>query len=157
TDDGKLLACGGKEIFTDHFWVLENFYCWNVKTGKVVSDVEGPASRYNFAAYARDGETLFLANKTTLEVWQTNPPKLVRSALQKDSGFLSFALSHDSKVIASASWGGIIQLWDAATLKEVKKLEGAGYRVTALGFSPDAKVLATAENGIIRLWVTATG
>ncbi len=156
TADGRLLACGGREKDEYRYWVLDSAYVWEVSSGKLIAERHGLTIPTRFAAFASKGDKLFLGHKGTLEVWQTGPLQSLRFVTQKDPGFITFALSQDNKLIASASWGGIIRLWDTATLKEVKKLESAGYRVTALAISPDGKVLASAENGIIRLWDLAT-
>jgi WD40 repeat protein len=156
----KLLTCGGKATAVYGFWQPEFVQCWNVSTGKKVWERKGPEHSINFAAFGPDGGTVIYGGQTDLSCEQTAPSKLLGAVHMEDPdfpGFLSFALSLDGKSIASASWGGTIQLWDASTLKERKRLSDAGNHITALAFSSDGKFLASAANGIIRLWDTRTG
>src|SRR5262249_49390548 len=159
TADGRLLACGGPKPDAERkygYWQPSVMLDWEINTGKVITEGKGPSDEINFAAYAPDGGTLFYGGEEVLGAWQTATDKSLRTVRQEEPGFLSFALSPDGKTIASTSRGGIVQLWEAATFKEIKKFNGANYRA-ALAFSPDGKTLASAEDGVIRLWDTGTG
>ena len=72
------------------------------------------------------------------------------------------AFSGDGKVLASTSKDGLIFLWDAATGKELRRLQPATdspYRrwVGGIAFSPDARVLAAEGRDVVTLWNSATG
>jgi WD40 repeat protein len=69
----------------------------------------------------------------------------------------AFALSPDGRTLATAGGGEVI-LWDAATGREVRRLERHGGAVHALAFTPDGKALASgADDNVIRLWDVARG
>ena len=65
--------------------------------------------------------------------------------------------SPDGKVIASAA-GKVISLFDAATQKELVRIQGHTEPVSALAISPDGKLLASGgQDKSVRLWDPATG
>ena len=64
--------------------------------------------------------------------------------------------------LAGRTWGPgsdfAIRLWDVATGKEVRRLEGHTAAVTGVTFSPDGRLLASSSgDNTLRLWEVATG
>ncbi len=82
--------------------------------------------------------------------------------------FMTAAISPDGKLIVSGHDKGSLRLWDAATGKQLRVLEGkrvyanGGDALLAAVFSPDGKLLATRSGGAIfrdnsiRIWDTIT-
>src|SRR4051794_15325241 len=59
------------------------------------------------------------------------------------------AFSPDGKMFASTSWDRTILLWDAATGKRLRRLEGPSHWRSGLAFSPDSKMVASDWEGVI--------
>ena len=80
------------------------------------------------------------------------------SALLQHSGKVyRVVFSPDGKQLATASRDNTARLWDAATGRELQRLNHDD-RVYAVSFSPDGKQLATASyDKTARLWDAATG
>jgi RNA polymerase sigma factor (sigma-70 family) len=75
---------------------------------------------------------------------------------EEDHRVSSLDFSPDGKTLASA--GVQPRLWDVATGKEVRHLEGHGGKMDVIDFSPDGKrVAAGGEHARLCLWDAATG
>ncbi|MFI6537961.1 helix-turn-helix domain-containing protein [Nonomuraea sp. NPDC050547] len=88
--------------------------------------------------------------------WQLyDPDRLTRTTL----AVTALAYSPDGKLLAIATQGDTIQLWDPqARLQVGTELSGHTGIVNALAFSPDGKLLASAgDDRTVRLWNPATG
>lgn len=79
---------------------------------------------------------------------ETPPPDYVSSV----------AFSPDGKVVAGASFDRKVRLWDAATGKLVRTLEGHTGRVWHVAFRPDGKQIGSSgADRTIRLWDAQDG
>jgi WD40 repeat protein len=68
------------------------------------------------------------------------------------------SFSPDGKTLASAGTDMAVRVWDVATGKLLRTLEGHQKVLTSLSFSHDAKLLASGSyDGTIRLWDVAAG
>ena len=105
----------------------------------------------SLAAYAqpRGGMFCVIDLRDGKELWTTNAA---------DECVTALAFSPDGKTLASA--GGYkesdIRLWDVASRKEIRRLEGHGSYVNSLMFWPDGKKLASSSSDqTIRIWDVA--
>ena len=79
-----------------------------------------------------------------------------RLALSGIAGSLAF--SPDGGQIASGHWSGEIKIWDAATGKQLKTLDGHKNWCDSIAFSPDGKQIVSAGGDkTIKLWDVMSG
>ena len=70
----------------------------------------------------------------------------------------SVVFAPDGRSLASGSWDKTIRLWDLASGKELRRLEGHTDPVTSVAFAPDGRSLASgSDDNTIRLWDLASG
>jgi WD40 repeat protein len=107
---------------------------------------------------------------TGKEVGQFNEAGVAQEALvlSSDGKSLASASGDGLRMLATGGWDREISLWDPATGKERRRLDGHEGSVYALVFSPDGKTLVSAscENQFIagagndpsiRYWDVASG
>jgi RNA polymerase sigma factor (sigma-70 family) len=168
--DGKTVFSGGSNL---------PIRAWEVATGKEIGQfgtqpsLPGRSSRRSWGhAFSPDGRFLAAsfrygqrvgggtkpASKTFNEfhVWDAATAKEVGRFWEKSDDVPHLRFSADGRLLATAENDGIIRLWDTASVKLLRRLDHPGI---PRAFSPDGKVLATADaqGNRICLWETATG
>jgi WD40 repeat protein len=153
--DGKSLACGA---FASG-WSVNAIRVWEVATGKLLHEFQGPKGGVLSVAYSPDGSILaaagldgsiaFLdpATGQQKETWAAHP-----------GAVRSLAFSSDGKLLASAGDDHAVRLWDTMNNKELRRLSGHEAEVESVCFSKDGKILASgSRDKTVRLWDPATG
>jgi WD40 repeat protein len=154
---------GSTRVIGDEVWVV------NVSSSQIESRHVTDYSMIVFfgaAGLSPDNRCLYLARSdssnsrysiqcldlgTGKELWQTEP--------QRDSGLSTMAISPDGRVLASGSGSEdtTIRVWDTATGRLLRPLDGHTGWVCKLAFSRDGRrLISAATDQSIRFWDTST-
>jgi RNA polymerase sigma factor (sigma-70 family) len=149
--DGRtLVALGGDP---PHDGIVRR---WDLPSGKAHPTQPLPAKPTRYAAYgiqfAPDGTGFIIASGTETHVPLFDPTgKEARQRFGPGDGGITWAEhSPDGRMVAAATAGGSIYIWETATGGQRLHLKDIGY-TTCLAISPDGRFLAAANNGRHRL------
>jgi WD40 repeat protein len=135
----------------------------DVDTGKQNREAIKTPGMVRFVSFSSDGRSLVSGGEQEVWVWDAATGNEVRRFGADQGRINSFALSPDGKLLATGGEDSIIRLWDVATGRERRRLEGhqpwAGRGgIYALAFSADGKTLASGgRDWTARLWDADTG
>jgi WD40 repeat protein len=119
-------------------------YFWDTATAKEVRRLETRQTWLCAVAYSPDGAAVASGgHESTIGLWNAKTGAELRSWEGPTGGVRQLTFSPDGKFIASVSATRVVQLWDGATGKELVKLKPI---ISAVSFSPDSKVLVTAND-----------
>jgi WD40 repeat protein len=162
THDGQFAACGrANQIFIYH-----------VPTGQLVARLIDPklsekstraeyrdSAQRDFVqslAFSPDDRLLASGEYRMVKLWQRDPnlPQLTLGA----EPVSSFAASANGKWFATAGRDNVIRLWDAASGKPAKEMQGHTAAINSLKFSPDStKLVSGSGDKSIRAWDVNSG
>jgi WD40 repeat protein len=124
---------------------------WRLRDGAIAGRfAEGQHPDYRGLAIAPNGKTVAVSQgRGTLQLWELDSGKLVRTIEAHKDPIDAVAFSPDGTILASASYDGSIRLW---RVSDGKALEGHSLAVS-VAFSPDGSLLlSTGGEGVVRLW-----
>jgi sugar lactone lactonase YvrE len=152
--DGRLMAVARHEVVE----------LLTIPDQKVAQRLESHPGAVNAIHFSKDGKHLLTASgvaglKGSATLWEVASGRKVREfgAGSRDA-FYDAEFSPDENLVATAGYDRTISLWQKATGKLLRKIEGHNGAVFDLAFSPDGKVLASASaDQTVKLWLTSTG
>jgi RNA polymerase sigma factor (sigma-70 family) len=161
SSDGKTAASSDKE---------GGIQLWNVADGNPVRVLQGHGKPIRSLSFSPNNQTLASTahgDAKEVRLWDVATGKLLHK-LEHPPLVGTVSFSPDGKILASG--GGeqgpfkpegnpsAIRLWDAATGKLLRILEGHQRPLLTSSFSPDGKILASGSfDQTIRLWDVTTG
>ena len=131
---------------------------WETGTGRLVHQT-GNEEHFHFftGSFSPDRKLLALTNLADkLGVYDVSTGKL-RFMLSKPGCLAAVAFSNDARLLATAGNENFIQLWEAASGKELRQLKGVERGISSLQFAPGDKALASITRKGFEIWELATG
>ncbi len=109
------------------------------------------------SALSPDGELFVVAGEAgKMAMWNTRRPGPPVVLAGHKMSLYGVAWSPDGRLLASASWDGLVGLWDRAG-RNIKFLRGHTGAVWNVAFSRDGRTLASSgDDGTIKLWNLAS-
>ncbi|HYV38793.1 MAG TPA: WD40 repeat domain-containing protein, partial [Gemmataceae bacterium] len=158
---------GGDKMLITTAGIFENGQhvgLWDVATGKPLHSQVGHKSAINGMALSPDGKAIASTSLDgTMRLWDP-VTGLERMQVKADESktLLCVAIAPDGKTIATGTQTSfddrLVQLWDAANGKELRRFAKGPKSVAAVAFSHDGNALAAAGPGsTITFWDPATG
>jgi WD40 repeat protein len=150
--DGAMLAAGGDD---------GTIPLWDVGTGKLLRELQGPGQTVDAVAWSPDGKLLATGDYEgksgvgSIRLWDTATGKELRH-IEGSWWAESLLFTADGMTLISGDGSGIIRLWDVATLEDRSPAAGNDSVISCLALSPDGKTLAYDHHRGIGIWDVAT-
>lgn len=145
---GQLVASGGQD---DGLIKL-----WDVHTGACVATLHRHATGSVSVAFNPDGTLLASgSNNGVVELRDiaNEHNRHYVGTLHGHQWLVSAVAFAPQNLLASATYGGHVRLWEAQRGKLLRTIHGYSRLITAIAFSPNGTLLAQGDdNGMIRIW-----
>ncbi len=167
--DGKYLAAGlGHPYYYNPKPAPNPVMVWEVATRQMARRLDGHMNYCRALEFSADGTRLVSGSRDgTARIWLTQTWELAMPPLVNPDQGTAFtqgsarvedlAISPDGKLLAMASGGGALQLWDFETGEFLEMLVGHSASVNAVAFSDCGRTLASGSTDqTVRIWNVAT-
>ena len=141
---GKQLASGGND---------SQIILWSFPEGREVTRLTGHRGSVTDLAFAPDGRALASGGRDhTVRVWNLGNPGAHTILRGHRGGVRSVFFSSDGKELYTGSYDGTVKVWQVPSAESSNVLRHHGAQ-RGLAFSPDGKLLATADTLGHTAWV----
>jgi WD40 repeat protein len=161
--DSRSVVSGGSLKSTRNHLML-----WDATTGVPSVSFAGADAQVTSVAFRPDGLRLATgcADGTdgTVRIWDPRTGTLVRTLPRQPRALSAVKYNPDGRYLATATTNlysppaystepGEVTIWDAATGRPIRRLEGHTVGVFDVTFSPDGRYVATScADGLVRIW-----
>jgi serine/threonine protein kinase len=151
--NGKVLATGGMD---------RAIRLWDTDTWRSRAPLEGHQGNPVALAFSPDSHQLASAadgeDDCMIRLWDVDGNRRLRTWGDRWIGLFGLSYSPDGKTVACGGYDKDVRFWNVATGEErIFARSVVSRHIRGLGFSPDARLLATGGSGPTRLWETTTG
>ena len=144
---------------------------WNARTGDPIgAPLTGHRSAIRSVAFSPNGQQVVSTSAGVLRIWDARTGSPIGNPIGRPIGarvdwslpmdnVSSFALSQDSKRIATGHVNGVIQLWDLQTGDPMgAPMTEHEFSINSVAFSPDGQKLVSGDNaGVLQIRDLQTG
>ena len=129
---------------------------WDVETGAHKRTLTAHTEGISNVRFSPDGRTFVSSsfNEDKVILWDVGTWQQ-KAAVGTDIN--CFALSPDSRTLATGNWRGELHLWDVASGTHKVEFMGHLSNISSVTFSPDGKTLASGGDDKLYLWDIASG
>jgi eukaryotic-like serine/threonine-protein kinase len=147
--DGRTALSGGSD---------QTLKLWDLASGRNIRMFGGHMLQVYAVALSPDGRTAVGTGLDALTMFDVESGKEL-IALQEKYPIVAVVFSHDGRSILTGDIEGGVGLWDVASGKVVRSLEGHhSGSVWAVAFSPDDKLaISGSDDSTVKLWDVGTG
>lgn len=145
--DDEFLLAGGRE---------GHLSLWSLRTGKLVSSLEGHQGAIHSAAFLGDGAKLISAGwDGSVRLWDRESTAELQRFEGAGMGQVSLTVSPDGTRFATGGEDGRISLWDIETARQLATYDGHRERVGRIAFQPGSGCMVSAGwDDAVRFWQT---
>jgi WD40 repeat protein len=148
----------GRSLLVGDVWKPK---LWDISAGRQLRSFGGKYTVHQHAAYSPDGRYVLSAGAGPPTMWDAATGNEVRSfsELRKILEVNDLlALSADGRYALTVVQGKAIKIWDVASGKDPRIIDGQADTIRSAALSPDGRFALTGnQDGTMKIWDAATG
>lgn len=130
---------------------------WDARTGKTIAVLRGHRAAVGDAVFSPDGTRVLTASDDGRgSLWSARTGRKI-AFLPAGSEVTDAIFSRDGRRAVTTTHDGLFEIWDGRTGKRLLRVRAFREPVYSPSFSPDGKLLLTADWSDVRVWNARTG